>query len=157
MVALTETEWGSIVIMIMDLVESCFDFLSGFILVTFGGVQFSMLDLLVSTAFLYILVDFIHDLRLLGVVLLPMSRGPMHMCGLLSVPSVLWQEAVRVDGYFTLSDSLVFNDSVLNGTASYSSAYVVVAGLDFLILAAAALVAINLIILAYVIMKVDLI
>lgn len=63
MVALTETEWGSIVIMIMDLVKSCFDFLSGFILVTFGGVSFSMLDLLVSTAFLYILVDFIHDLR----------------------------------------------------------------------------------------------
>lgn len=61
------------------------------------------------------------------------------------------------DYNFTLSDSLVFNDSVLNGTASYSSAYVVVAGLDFLILAAAALVAINLIILAYVIMKVDLI
>ena len=62
-----------------------------------------------------------------------------------------------MDGYFTLSDSLVFNDSVLNGTASYSSAYVVVAGMDFLILAAAALVVINLITLAYIIMKVDLV
>lgn len=58
---------------------------------------------------------------------------------------------------FTLSDSLVFNDSVVNGTAGYASAYVVVAGLDFLILAAAALVVINLITLAYIIMKVDLV
>lgn len=49
--------------MITDLVKSCFDFLSGFILVTFGGVPFSLLDLLVSTAFIYLLVDFIHDLR----------------------------------------------------------------------------------------------
>ncbi len=60
------------------------------------------------------------------------------------------------DYNFTLADSLVFNDSVINGSASYSSAYVVVAGMDFLILAAAALVAINLIILAFIIMKVDL-
>ena len=58
---------------------------------------------------------------------------------------------------FTLSDGLVFNDSVVNGTSSYASAYVVVAGLDFLVLAAAALVVINLIILAYIIMKVDLV
>ena len=58
---------------------------------------------------------------------------------------------------FTLSDSLVFNDPVVNGTAGYSSAYVVVAGMDFLILAAAALVVINLITLAYIIMKVDLV
>lgn len=49
--------------MITDLVKSCFDFLSGFTLVTFGGVPFSLLDLLVSTAFIYLLVDFIHDLR----------------------------------------------------------------------------------------------
>lgn len=49
--------------MITDLVKSCFDFLSGFVLVTFGGVPFSLLDLLVSTAFIYLLVDFIHDLR----------------------------------------------------------------------------------------------
>lgn len=61
------------------------------------------------------------------------------------------------DYNFTLADSLVFNDSVVNGTASYSSAYVVVAGMDFLILAAAALVVINLITLAYIIMKVDLV
>lgn len=63
MIALTETELGSIILMITDLVRSCFDFLSGFILVTFGGVPFSLLDLLVSTAFLWLLVDFIHDLR----------------------------------------------------------------------------------------------
>ena len=49
--------------MITDLVKSCFDFLSGFVLVTFFGVPFSLLDLLVSTAFLWLLVDFIHDLR----------------------------------------------------------------------------------------------
>lgn len=61
------------------------------------------------------------------------------------------------DYNFTLADSLVFNDSVVNGTVGYSSAYVVVAGMDFLILAAAALVVINLITLAYIIMKVDLI
>lgn len=58
---------------------------------------------------------------------------------------------------FTLSDSLVFNDSVVNGSSCYESAYVVVAGLDFLVLAAAALVVINLITLAYIIMKVDLV
>lgn len=57
---------------------------------------------------------------------------------------------------FALSDSLVFNDSVVNGTAGYSSAYVVVAGMDFLILAAAALLVIQLITLGYIIMKVDL-
>lgn len=62
-----------------------------------------------------------------------------------------------MDEYFTLSDSLVFNDSVVNGSSCYESAYVVVAGLDFLVLAAAALVVINLITLAYIIMKVDLI
>jgi hypothetical protein len=61
------------------------------------------------------------------------------------------------DYNFTLADSLVFNDSVVNGTVGYSSAYVVVAGMDFLILAAAALVVINLITLAYIIMKVDLV
>ena len=49
--------------MITDLVKSCFDFLSGFTLVTFGGAPFSLLDLLVSTSFIYLLVDFIHDLR----------------------------------------------------------------------------------------------
>jgi len=61
------------------------------------------------------------------------------------------------DYNFTLADGLVFNDSVVNGTAGYSSAYVVVAGMDFLILATAALVVINLITLAYIIMKVDLV
>lgn len=61
------------------------------------------------------------------------------------------------DYNFTLADSLVFNDSVVNGTVGYSSAYVVIAGMDFLILAAAALVVINLITLAYIIMKVDLV
>jgi len=61
------------------------------------------------------------------------------------------------DYNFTLADSLVFNDSVVNGTVGYSSAYVVVVGMDFLILAAAALVVINLITLAYIIMKVDLV
>ena len=61
------------------------------------------------------------------------------------------------DYNFTLADSLVFNDSVVNGTVGYSSAYVVVAGMDFLILATAALVVINLITLAYIIMKVDLV
>ena len=61
------------------------------------------------------------------------------------------------DYNFTLADSLVFNDSVVNGTVGYSSAYVVVAGMDFLILAAAALVVIQLITLAYIIMKVDLV
>lgn len=61
------------------------------------------------------------------------------------------------DYNFTLADGLVFNDSVVNGTVGYSSAYVVIAGMDFLILATAALVVINLITLAYIIMKVDLV
>lgn len=61
------------------------------------------------------------------------------------------------DYNFTLADSLVFNDSVVNGTSSYASSYVVVMGMDFVVLAAAALVVINLITLAYIIMKVDLV
>ena len=60
------------------------------------------------------------------------------------------------DYNFTLSDALVFNDSVVNGTAGYTSAYVVVAGMDFLIIAVAALLVTNLVLLAYVIMGVDL-
>ena len=43
------------------------------------------------------------------------------------------------DFNFTLADGLVFNDSVVNGTAGYSSAYVVVMGMDFVVLAVAAL------------------
>ena len=62
-----------------------------------------------------------------------------------------------MNGYnFTLSDALVFNDSVVNGTAGYASAYVVVAGLDLLLVVVFALLVVSLITLAFVIMGVDL-
>lgn len=61
------------------------------------------------------------------------------------------------DFNFTLADGLVFNDSVINGSSCYESAYVVVVGMDFVVLAMAALVVINLITLAYIVMKVDLV
>ena len=61
------------------------------------------------------------------------------------------------DFNFTLADGLVFNDSIINGTSCYESAYVVVAGLDLIVVGVAALIVINLITLAYIIMKVDLI
>lgn len=66
MTVLTETEWGMMLDMLCQVVEACFDFLQSFTLVVFGGVGYSLLDLLVSISFLWLLVDFLHDLRSAG-------------------------------------------------------------------------------------------
>ena len=57
---------------------------------------------------------------------------------------------------WTLADSLVFNDSVVNGTAGYVSSYVVVEGMDLLVLLASAQVALTLFLIGFIILRLDL-
>ena len=57
---------------------------------------------------------------------------------------------------WSLADSLVFNDSVVNGTACYISSYAVVEGMDLLILLVSTQVVLSLVILAFVILWRDL-
>ncbi len=58
---------------------------------------------------------------------------------------------------FEMVGDLAFNSTVVNGTPCYDSAYVVVMGLDYLTLAVTALLVVNLVMLAFVIMRVDLV
>lgn len=57
---------------------------------------------------------------------------------------------------WTLADSLVFNDSVINGTAGYISSFVVVEGMDLLILLVSAQVVLSLLTVGFVILWRDL-
>lgn len=38
-----------------------------------------------------------------------------------------------IDYTFNLSDTLAFNDTVINGTSGYTSSYVILYGMDFLV------------------------
>jgi hypothetical protein len=60
------------------------------------------------------------------------------------------------DFLFNWTDALQFNDTVINGTAAYQSAYVVVYGSDLLVLLHCAEVVILLVILAFMVMRLDL-
>ena len=61
-----------------------------------------------------------------------------------------------LDYNWSLADSLVFNDSVVNGTAGYVSSYAVVEGMDLLILLVSTQVVLSLLTLAFVILWRDL-
>lgn len=59
------------------------------------------------------------------------------------------------DYNFTVSDGLVFNDTVVNGTAGYSSGYVVVYGMEWLVLCLACLVVLNMMMLGILFLRRD--
>ncbi len=61
-----------------------------------------------------------------------------------------------LDYNWTLADSLVFNDSVINGTAGYLSSFAVVEGMDLLILLVSAQVVLSLLTIGFVILWRDL-
>lgn len=61
-----------------------------------------------------------------------------------------------LDYNWTLADSLVFNDSVINGTTGYISSYVVVEGMDLLILLVSTQVVLSLLTIGFVILWRDL-
>lgn len=61
-----------------------------------------------------------------------------------------------LDYNWTLADSLVFNDSVINGTAGYISSYAVVEGMDLLILLVSTQVVLSLLTIGFVILWRDL-
>jgi hypothetical protein len=61
-VSLTPDTFASMMGLIYETVGSVFDFLDGFILIH-SLIDFSLLDLMVSLEFLYLLVGFVLELR----------------------------------------------------------------------------------------------
>ncbi len=70
------------------------------------------------------------------------------MLGVIVMPDLIYD--------FDMVSDLVYNASVINGTPCYESVYAVVLGFDYLLLAITALLVVNIIILAFVVMRVDL-
>lgn len=57
---------------------------------------------------------------------------------------------------WTMADGLVFNDSVVNGTAGYVSSFAVVEGMDLLVLLASVQVVLTLFLIGFIILRLDL-
>ena len=57
---------------------------------------------------------------------------------------------------WTMADSLVFNDSVVNGTAGYVSSFAVVECMDLLVLLASVQVVLTLFLIGFIILRLDL-
>lgn len=57
---------------------------------------------------------------------------------------------------WSMADSLVFNDSVVNGTAGYMSSFAVVEGMDLLILLMSAQVVLTLFLIGFIVLRLDL-
>lgn len=62
---------------------------------------------------------------------------------------------MALDYNFTVSDGLIFNDTVVNGTVGYSSVYGVVYGMEWVVLCLACLVVLNVLVLGVMFLRRD--